>query len=88
MNFDNLLNNVFNTVKKSAEKMNRPNSNTADAVTKIGGGAALAGILSMVLGRRGGAGLTKLGSLAALGSLAYQAYQNYQTPLSAHLING
>lgn len=78
MNFDNLLNNVFNTVKKSAEKMNRPNSNTADTVTKIGGGAALAGILSMVLGRRGGAGLTKLGSLAALGSLAYQAYQNYQ----------
>ena len=42
------------------------------------GGAALGGILSMILGRSGGASLAKLGSLAVLGNLAYQAYQNYQ----------
>ena len=39
---------------------------------------ALGGILSMILGRSGGASLAKLGSLAVLGNLAYQAYQNYQ----------
>ncbi len=44
----------------------------------LGGGAALGGILSMILGRSGGASLAKLGSLAVLGNLAYQAYQNYQ----------
>lgn len=47
-------------------------------LTKVGGGAALGGILSMILGRSGGASLAKLGSLAVLGNLAYQAYQNYQ----------
>ncbi|KAE9536287.1 3-hydroxyisobutyrate dehydrogenase [Ursidibacter arcticus] len=78
MNFNQILNTVLGTVKQSAGKINKPSENTADTITKIGGGAALAGILSMVLGRNGGASLTKLGSLAALGSIAYQAYQNYQ----------
>lgn len=55
----------------------------SDALKKIGGGAAAAGILSMILGgsngSRGMAGsLAKMGSLAAVGSLAYQAYQNWQ----------
>ena len=40
--------------------------------------STLGGILSMILGRSGGASLAKLGSLAVLGNLAYQAYQNYQ----------
>ncbi|HHW7447203.1 TPA: tellurite resistance TerB family protein [Pasteurella multocida] len=78
MNFNHLLNEVLNTVTQSAGRLNKPSQSTADTITKVGGGAALAGILSMVLGRKGGAKLTKLGSLAALGSLAYQAYQNYQ----------
>ncbi|MGY4677308.1 tellurite resistance TerB family protein [Pasteurella sp. P03HT] len=78
MNFNRILNEVLGTVTKSTEKLNKPSQNTADTITKLGGGAALAGILSMVLGRSGGAKLTKLGSLAALGSIAYQAYQAYQ----------
>ena len=49
-----------------------------DTITKVGGGAAAVGVLSMLLGRGGGSSLAKVGSLAALGSLAYQAYQNYQ----------
>ncbi|MGC6406080.1 tellurite resistance TerB family protein [Bisgaard Taxon 45] len=84
MNFNRLLNEVLNKVTQSAGQMNKANPNTTmDTITKVGGGAALAGILSMVLGRKGGAKLTKLGSLAALGSLAYKAYQHYQKNQSA-----
>ncbi|WP_101776121.1 tellurite resistance TerB family protein [Pasteurella oralis] len=78
MNFNRILNEVLSTVTKSAGQINKPSQDTAEKITKLGGAAALAGILSMVLGRSGGAKLTKLGSLAALGSIAYQAYQNYQ----------
>lgn len=78
MDFSKILSTVLNTAKQSAEKINKPSENTADTITKVGGGAALAGILSMVLGRNGGASLAKVGSLAALGSIAYQAYQAYQ----------
>ncbi len=77
MNFNNLLNQVLGVAKEQLTKTANGNSPT-DKVAKIGGGAAAIGILSMILGKRGGANLAKLGSLAALGSLAYQAYQNYQ----------
>ncbi|WP_294085937.1 DUF533 domain-containing protein [uncultured Actinobacillus sp.] len=77
MNFNNLLNQVLGVAKEQLTKTANGNSPT-DKVAKIGGGAAAIGILSMVLGKRGGANLAKLGSLAALGSLAYQAYQSYQ----------
>ncbi|MBN6065565.1 DUF533 domain-containing protein [Aggregatibacter actinomycetemcomitans] len=77
MDFNNLLNQVVNLAKKSASRLETGNS-TVDTLTKVGGGAALTGILSMILGRSGGASLTKLGSLAILGNMAYQAYQNYQ----------
>ncbi|WP_373818019.1 tellurite resistance TerB family protein [Glaesserella sp.] len=70
-----LLGSVLNTAKDSAREIKQGNT---DTIAKVGGGAALVGILSMVLGRNGGANLTKLGSLAALGSLAYKAYQDYQ----------
>lgn len=70
-----LLNSVLGATKNTVGQVS---SGDTSAITKIGGGAALVGILSMVLGRNGGANLTKLGSLAALGSLAYQAYQHYQ----------
>ncbi|QIW15351.1 3-hydroxyisobutyrate dehydrogenase [Pasteurellaceae bacterium RH1A] len=69
-----MLNQVLGAVKNSTQST----GGTADTITKVGGGAAVAGILSMILGRNGGSNLAKLGSLAALGSLAYKAYQNYQ----------
>ncbi|URL02001.1 DUF533 domain-containing protein [Avibacterium sp. 20-126] len=77
MDFNQILNQVFNVAKDQLGKTMNGNS-TADKITKAGGGAAAIGLLSMILGRNGGASLTKLGSLAALGSLAYQAYQQYQ----------
>ena len=77
MDFSKILNQVFTTAQQQVSKTMSGNS-TMDKITKAGGGAAAIGILSMILGRRGGASLTKLGSLAALGSLAYQAYQSYQ----------
>ena len=78
MNFNQILGTVLDTVKQSAGKVNKPSESTADTITKVGGGAALVGLLSMVLGKKGGSSLTKIGSLAALGSIAYQAYQSYQ----------
>ncbi|STO92734.1 Protein of uncharacterised function (DUF533) [Haemophilus pittmaniae] len=77
MNFNNILNQVLDIAKTSANKLQTGNQ-TLDTITKVGGGAALTGVLSMILGRSGGAGLAKLGSLAVLGNLAYQAYQKYQ----------
>ena len=77
MNFNNILNQVLDIAKTSANKLQTGNP-TLDTITKVGGGAALTGVLSMILGRSGGAGLAKLGSLAVLGNLAYQAYQKYQ----------
>lgn len=71
-----ILNSVLGTV-------NQAKSGNSDAITKLGGGTALVGILSMVLGRNGGKNLTKLGSLAALGGMAYKAYQDYQKSQAA-----
>ncbi|CAL1239010.1 tellurite resistance TerB family protein [Candidatus Methylocalor cossyra] len=52
------------------------------SVQGLGKGAALGGILALLLGTSAGRKITgpalKLGSLAALGGLAYQAYQNWQ----------
>lgn len=77
MDFNQILNQVVNIAKNSANNLQTGNQ-TLDNITKVGGGAAITGILSMILGRSGGASLAKLGSLAVLGNLAYQAYQNYQ----------
>lgn len=73
MNFSNLLNQLLDSAQKSIGQ-----SSTTDTITKVGGGAAAIGLLSMFLGRKGGSQLAKVGSLTALGSLAYQAYKNYQ----------
>ena len=77
MDLNSILNQVLDVAKNSASKLETGNQ-TIDSITKVGGGAALGGVLSMILGRSGGASLAKLGSLAVLGNLAYQAYQNYQ----------
>ena len=77
MDLNSILNQGLDVAKNSASKLETGNQ-TIDSLTKVGGGAALGGILSMILGRSGGASLAKLGSLAVLGNLAYQAYQNYQ----------
>ena len=77
MDLNSILNQVLDVAKNSASKLETGNQ-TIDSLTKVGGGAALGGILSMILGRSGGASLAKLGSLAVLGNLAYQAYQAYQ----------
>lgn len=74
-----VLGSVLNSAKNTMGEVKAGNT---DTISKVGGGAALVGILSMVLGRNGGASLTKLGSLAALGSLAYKAYQDYQASQS------
>ena len=77
MDLNSILNQVLDIAKTSASKLETGNQ-TLDSLTKVGGGAAITGILSMILGRSGGANLAKLGSLAVLGNLAYQAYQSYQ----------
>ena len=74
MDLNSILNQVLDVAKNSASKLETGNQ-TIDSLTKVGGGAALGGILSMILGRSGGASLAKLGSLAVLGNLAYQSSQ-------------
>jgi uncharacterized membrane protein YebE (DUF533 family) len=49
----------------------------------MGKGAAIAGVLALLLGTKAGRGVTgaglKLGTLGALGGLAYKTYQNWQS---------
>lgn len=58
-----------------------------DMLKGLGGGAAAAGLLSMLMGGKGGLGINsktaKLGSMAAIGALAYKAYQSWQANNSA-----
>ena len=53
------------------------------ALSSLGKGAAIAGVLGLLLGTKAGRGVTgaglKLGTLAALGGVAYKAYQNWQS---------
>lgn len=77
MDFGKIFNQVLDAAQQELKKTANGNS-TMDNITKVGGGAAVVGLLSMLLGRSGGSKLAKLGTLAALGSIAYQAYQSYQ----------
>ncbi|MDD0824221.1 DUF533 domain-containing protein [Mannheimia sp. AT1] len=79
MDFSKILNQVLTSAKDATTDGLIKGNSKNDQIAKIGGGAAAVGLISMIFGRKGGAGLAKLGSLAALGSLAYQAYQKYQT---------
>lgn len=66
------------------EKLDLPAPGPArDAMlAKLSKGAAVAGVLAIMLGTRGGRALTggvlKLGSLAAIGGLAFNAFQNWK----------
>ena len=77
MDFGKLFNQVLDVAQKEFKNTASSNS-TMDNITKVGGGAAVVGLLSMLLGRSGGSKLAKIGTLATLGSLAYKAYQSYQ----------
>lgn len=81
MDFGKIFNQVLDAAQQELKKTANGNS-TMDNITKVGGGAAVVGLLSMLLGRSGGSKLAKLGTLAALGSIAYQAYQSYQAKQS------
>lgn len=49
MDLNSILNQVLDVAKNSASKLETGNQ-TIDSITKVGGGAALGGILSMILG--------------------------------------
>lgn len=74
MNFNNLLNQVLNTVQKGSSHAGKNSS----LLGKIGGGAAVTGLASMLLKRKSSKKLLNAGSMAALGMLAYHAYQSWQ----------
>ena len=76
MNFNNLLNQVLDTVQKSGNSaLSGKNGNPLNS---FGGGALVGSLASMLLKKKGGGSLVKAGSMAALGMLAYKAYQNWQ----------
>lgn len=75
MNFNNLLNQVLNTVQKGSSNMGKSNSSL---LGKIGSGAAVTGLASMFLKKKTSKKLLNAGSMAALGMLAYHAYQTWQ----------
>ena len=56
----------------------------------MGKGAAIAGVLALLLGTKTGRGVTgaglKLGTLGALGGLAYKTYQNWQNQQTGQTI--
>ena len=76
MNFNNLLNQVLDTVQKTGNSaLSGKNGNPLNS---FGGGALVGSLASMLLKKKGGGSLVKAGSMAALGMLAYKAYQNWQ----------
>ena len=76
MNFNNLLNQVLDTVQRSGNSaLSGKNGNPLNS---FGGGALVGSLASMLLKKKGGGSLVKAGSMAALGMLAYKAYQNWQ----------
>lgn len=78
MNFNNLINQVLGAAKQYGDKAAH-----GDTLTKLGGSAVAANLLSMFLRRGKGRRIANAGSMAALGALAYAAYQKYQQNQSA-----
>ena len=58
-----------------------------DMLKGLAGGAAAGGLVSILLGSKGGkklaGGALKMGGVAVLGGLAYKAWQNYQATKGA-----
>lgn len=80
MDFQKILNQVLGGVQQG-----KPSGGQAqDLLGKLGGGAAAAGLVSMLLNKKKGGSLMKAGTMAALGALAYQAYQNWQKNQTGH----
>lgn len=78
MNFNQLINQVLGAAKQYGDKAAH-----GDTLTKLGGSAAAASLLSMFLKKGKGQRIAHAGSMAALGALAYAAYQKYQQNQSA-----
>lgn len=78
MNFNQLINQVLGAAKQYGDKAAQ-----SDTLTKLGGGAVAASLLSMFLKKGKGRRIAHAGSMAALGALAYAAYQKYQQNQSA-----
>ena len=57
MDLNSILNQVLDVAKKLLQANLKPATKQSTPLTKVGGGAALGGILSMILGRSGGASL-------------------------------
>ena len=76
MNFNNLLNQVLDTVQKSGNSaLSGKNGNPLNS---FGAAHSSAAWPPCWLKKKGGGSLVKAGSMAALGMLAYKAYQNWQ----------
>ena len=73
MNFNNLINQVLGAAKQYGGR-----SDQSGILGKLGGGAAAAGLLSLLLKKGSGKKIAQAGSMAALGALAYAAYQKYR----------
>lgn len=78
MNFNNLLNQVLNTVQKNSGQAGGLLSKNKDSLMKVGGSAAAIGLVSAFLKKKNTKTLVQAGSMAALGALAYHAYQSWQ----------
>lgn len=92
MNLNSLLNSVLSSGQKilndkihnnaNAQNKRINQSSNFDLLNSFGGSAATAGLLSLLMGKKGGRGISKnvvkLGSMAAIGTLAYKAYQSWQ----------
>ncbi|WP_373741145.1 tellurite resistance TerB family protein [Neisseria sp.] len=75
MNFGNLLNQVLGAVQQKSGKGSGINSGM---LSKIGGGAAAAGLAAALFKNKNTKKIATAGSMAALGALAYHAYQKYR----------
>lgn len=90
MNLNSLLNSVLSNGQKifsdqnnqTKQEQTQGKNGNFDFLNSFGGGAATAGLLSLLIGTKGGRKMSKnvvkLGSMAAIGSLAYKAYQSWQ----------
>ncbi|WP_107726737.1 tellurite resistance TerB family protein [Neisseria weaveri] len=76
MNWNNLLNQVLNTVQN---KQSHHRSRQSNPLGSLGGSALAAGLAGMFMKKKNTKSLVKIGSMAAIGMLAYKAYQNWQS---------